>query len=176
MWLVVGEDHWKKTLGNIQQLPFSGGGYFGKILPYPSALRSPRPNNNPGGITAPPISKQATQRPPRHTAAPNLIQRQSPTHQRDRNQPHLPVGRHQEAYSKPPYQLQPPGGRTPEVREATALLSVKRSPHQKRIKMKRQRSITQRREKGKPPENQLRGQESLSLQEKDAEEDARHWK
>ena len=32
---------------------------------------------------------------PRHTAASNLTQRQNPTHQRDRNQPHLPVGRNQ---------------------------------------------------------------------------------
>ena len=33
--------------------------------------------------------------------------------------------------------------------------------------MKRQRTITQMREKGKPPENQLCDQEILSLQEKD---------
>ena len=44
---------------------------------------------------APPISKQAAQRTPWYTATSNLTQRQSPTHQRDRNQPHLPVGRHQ---------------------------------------------------------------------------------
>ena len=41
------------------------------------------------------------------------------------------------------------------------------SPHQKPIKMKRQRIITQMREKGKTPENQLRDEEILSLQEKD---------
>ena len=29
------------------------GGHFGEIWPHPSALRSPKPNNNPGGITAP---------------------------------------------------------------------------------------------------------------------------
>ena len=55
----------------------------------------------------------------------------------------------------------------PEVREATTLLSVKRSPHQKPIKMKRQRTITQMREKEKNPESQLSDQEILSLQEKD---------
>ena len=33
--------------------------------------------------------------------------------------------------------------------------------------MKRQRTVTQMREKGKTPENQLSDQESLSLQEKD---------
>ena len=54
-----------------------------------------------------------------------------------------------------------------EVREATALLSIKKSPHQKPIKMKRQRTITQMREKEKTPENQLSDQEILSLQEKD---------
>ena len=59
------------------------------------------------------------------------------------------------------------GGQTPEVREATTLVSVKRSPHQKPIKMKRQRTITQMREKGKTPENQLSNEEILSLQEKD---------
>ena len=44
----------------LKAKPFSGGGHFGKIWPHPSALRSPRANNNPGGITAPPLSKQAT--------------------------------------------------------------------------------------------------------------------
>ena len=41
---------------------------------------------------------------------------------------------------------------TPEVREVTTLLSVKRSPHQKPIKMKRQRTIIQIREQEKIPE------------------------
>ena len=35
------------------------------------------------------------------------------------------------------------------------------------MKMKRQRTITQMREKGKTPENQLSKEEILSLQEKD---------
>ena len=48
-----------KPSGIFSSLPFSGGGHFGKIWPHPSALKSPRPNNNPGGITALPISKQA---------------------------------------------------------------------------------------------------------------------
>ena len=56
----------------------------------------------------------------------------------------------------------------PEVREATTLLSVKRSAHQKPVKMKRPRTITQMREKEKKPQkNQLSDQEILSLQEKD---------
>ena len=72
-----------------------------------------------------------------------------------------------EAYSKSPIPTSATGGQTPEVREATTLLSVRRSPHQKPIKMKRQRTITQMREKGKTPENQLSDEETLSLQEKD---------
>ena len=55
----------------------------------------------------------------------------------------------------------------PDVREATTLLSVKRSPHQKPIQMERQRTITQMREKGKTPKNQLSEEEISSLQEKD---------
>ena len=55
----------------------------------------------------------------------------------------------------------------PEVREATTLLSVKRSPHQKPMKMKRQRTITQMREQGKTSEKQLSDLEIISLQEKD---------
>ena len=58
---------------------------------------------------------------------------------------------HQEAYSKYPYQLQLKGGETSEVREATTPLSAKRRPHQKPVKMKKQRTITQIREQGKKP-------------------------
>ena len=80
----------------------------------------------------------------------------------------------------PPYQLKPQGGQTPEVRETTTLLSVRRSPHQKSIKLNRQRTIPQMREKGKTPENQLSDQEILSLQEKDFRllmlKMGRHWK
>ena len=53
-----------------------------------------------------------------------------------------------------------------EAREVITLLFVKRSPHQKPVKMKRQRTITQMREKEKTPEKQLSDQETLSLQEK----------
>ena len=55
------------------------------------------------------------------------------------------------------------GGQTPIVREATTLLPVRRSSHQKPIKIKRQRTITQMREKGKTPENKLSDEEILSL-------------
>ena len=48
--LLWGKGIKSKALGNIQQCAFSGGGHFGKIWPQLSELRSPRPNNNPGGI------------------------------------------------------------------------------------------------------------------------------
>ena len=48
-----------------------------------SVLRSPRANNNPGGITAPPLSKTGYLKSLRHTATSNPIQRLGPTHQRD---------------------------------------------------------------------------------------------
>ena len=48
-----------KVLGIIISMCSSRGGHFGKIWPNLSGLRSPGPNNNPSGITAPPISKQA---------------------------------------------------------------------------------------------------------------------
>ena len=70
---------------------------------------------------------------------------------------------HQEVYSKPLYQLQTQGRQTPEVREATMLLPVKRSSHQKPIKMKRQSYNSDERERKKSPENQLSDQEILSL-------------
>ena len=50
-----------KLSGIFMSVHFSGGGHFGKIWPtHQSALRGPRANNNPGGMTALPLSKQAT--------------------------------------------------------------------------------------------------------------------
>ena len=48
-----------RVLGIIISMCSSRCGHFGKIWPYPSGLRSPRPNDKPGGNTAPPISKKA---------------------------------------------------------------------------------------------------------------------
>ena len=48
-----------KVSGIIINVGASRGEHCGKIWPQPSVLKSPRPNNNPGGITAPPISKWA---------------------------------------------------------------------------------------------------------------------
>ena len=49
--------------------------------------------------------------------------------------------------------LKDEGCQTSEVTEATTLLSAKRRPHQKPIKMKRWRTITQIREQGKNLKN-----------------------
>ena len=54
---LLGKDIVGKGLMSVNS---SGVGHFGKISPYPSELRGPRPKNKPGGNTAPPISKQAT--------------------------------------------------------------------------------------------------------------------
>ena len=125
----------------------------------PSTRAKSQAKQQTGGNTARPSVDRLPKETQAHSLS-NITQRQSTTHQRDKNQLHLPVGRpqspHQEAYSKPPYQLQPQGGRRPEVREATTLLSIKRSPHQKPIKMKGQRTITQIREKGKNPRKVIR--------------------
>jgi len=118
---------------------------FGKIWPHPSVLRSPRPSNNP------PISKTGCLKSPGTQLPLNL----------PGTKPHPPEGissnqwppSHQEAYTKSQYQLQPQGGQTSEAREAPTLLSAKRRPHQKPIKMKRQRTKTQIREQEKTQKN-----------------------
>ena len=114
------------------------------------------------GLPKDPSGTQLPLIPPRDEAPPTRGIRISST-----NQGPVISPSHQEAYSKPPYRLQLQGGQTPEVRETTTLLSVKRSPHQKPIEMKRQRTITQMREKEKIPENKLSDEEILSIQEKD---------
>ena len=48
-----------KVSGIIISMCSCRGSHFGKIRPYPSGLRSPRPNINPRGNTALPISKKA---------------------------------------------------------------------------------------------------------------------
>ena len=64
-------------------------------------------------------------------------QRQSPTHQRDKNQVHLPARRHQSLPSgslqQAPIPTSTTRGQTPEVTEATTLPSAKRRQHQKSI-------------------------------------------
>ena len=101
-----------------------------------------------------------------HTAASNHTQRQSPTHRSDKNQLHPPVGRH---LSLPSGSLQPDPvptsatkGHTSE--EATTLLPAKMIP-QKKICMKRQRIMTQIKEKKK--KTQLNDKEITDLHEKD---------
>ena len=84
-----------KISGIIISVNSPGADHFGKIWPTHQGWESPRQNNKTGGNTVPPISKQAPWRPLRHTATPNHIQGQRPTHQRDKNQLHRPVGRYQ---------------------------------------------------------------------------------
>ena len=142
---------------------------LGKSGPtHQSVLRSPRANNNPGGITAPPISKQAAHRPPAPPISKQAAQRPPGTQlplipPRDKAPPTRGIGisstyqwagfspSHQEAYSKLPYPLQPQEGWTSGVQ----LLSAKRRPHQKPMKMKRQRTIPQTREQEKTPDKQI---------------------
>ena len=75
--------------------------HFGKIWPHPSALRSPRPNNNSGGITDSPTHQQTgcLKNPPQ--PASNLTQRQSPTHQREKESAPPTSGRHQSLQEPP---------------------------------------------------------------------------
>ena len=102
MWLVWGKGIGSKALGNIQQQAFLWRWPFGENRPHLSVLRSPRSNNNLGGITAPPISKQA---------ASNLTQRQSPTYKNDRNQLHLLVPPLRKPTASPHVNLSCKGGR-----------------------------------------------------------------
>ena len=89
-----------KVSGIINSVSSSRGSHFGKIWPHLLGLRSPRPNSKPGGNTVPPINKKAAYRSSKHTATSNLTQRQSTTHQREKNQFHLQVGRHQSLLSE----------------------------------------------------------------------------
>ena len=99
MWLVVREGHWKQSSQEYSAaMPFSGGGHFGKIWPHPSVLRSPRQNNNPGGITALPLTTQLPRISPRDKAPSTIGIRIGSTYQWAGISP-----THQEAYSKPPY-------------------------------------------------------------------------
>ena len=110
---------------------------------HPSINRLPK---DPWGTQPPLIS-------PRDKAPPARGIRISPTYHWAGTSPS-----HQEAYIKPQYQLQPQGGKTSEVRDCTTLLSAKMSSHKKtiKIKMKRQRTITQIREKeNQPPGKKL---------------------
>ena len=84
-----------KVLGITVSENSLGSGHFGKKSAHLSKLRSPRPNNKLGGNTTPHISKQSAYRLPRHRATSNHTQRQNPSHQEDKNQLQLPVGRNE---------------------------------------------------------------------------------
>lgn len=72
------------------------------------------------------------QSPPQNTAS-NHTQGQSHNNQRDKTQPHLPVGRHlslpSDSLQQAPYQLHPQGGQTSEARETITLEPEKKRPH-----------------------------------------------
>ena len=78
-WFIVGEGHWR-TLGIFISGVFLWRWPFAKIWHHLSVLRSPRPNNNPGGIKLHPSANKlpkdnpGTQPPlisPRDKAPPN---------------------------------------------------------------------------------------------------------
>ena len=123
----------------------SGGCHFRNIRLHPSGLRSLRPNNKQDGNIAPLISKQAAYS-PRHTAASNHAQRQSPTHQRDKTQLNLPVARHQ------PLTRSIATGPCTNFTQKGADTRSKRRPHKKLYKMKSQRNMSQMKEQDKTPE------------------------
>ena len=93
--MLWGKGHGGKALGNIHQHAFLWKWPFWENLAHPSALRSPRPNNNPGGTTAHPSVNTLPKDPP-GTQLPLISPREKapPTREGDRNQLHLPVGRH----------------------------------------------------------------------------------
>ena len=69
----------------IISLCSSTGDHSGKIWPHSLELRSPKPSAN----------RLPKETPHTYTTAFNLTQRQRPTHHRDKNKLHLPVGRNQ---------------------------------------------------------------------------------
>ena len=101
--LLRGKDIGGRALGNIHQHVFLWKWPFWENLAPPISAEKPqaRPNNNPDGITASPISKQDSQAPlisPRDKAPPTRGIGISSTYQWAGISPS-----HQEAYSKPPY-------------------------------------------------------------------------
>ena len=114
-----------KVSGIIISVCSSRGGHFGKIWPYPSGLRSPGQTTNQVGTQLHPSANRLHEGSPRCTAASNHTQRQSPNHRRDKNQPHLPVGRHQSlplgSLQQGPIPTSATRGQTSEARETTTL-------------------------------------------------------
>ena len=101
-------------LGNNNQRASLWRWPVGKIWPHPSAVRSPRPKNNPGGLQPHPSVNRLPKDPWAHSpsnltrdkAPPTIGIGISPTYQWPGTSPS-----HQEAYSKPSYQIQLQGVR-----------------------------------------------------------------
>jgi len=101
MWFVVGKRYWKQNSGEYSAaVPFSGGGHFwppGKTIqvgsqPQPEVNKLPK--DTPG--TEPPLISSRHKTPPtKGVGISSTYQWAGITYS------------HQEAYSKPPYQLQP---------------------------------------------------------------------
>ena len=139
-------------------MPFSGGGHFGKIWPHlsviaekPQGKRQPRWHHSTtppstGYLKPPQAHRCLSSHPETKPRPPEGLESAPPTS----GQASAPPIRKPTA--SPHTNFSHKGGQTPEEREATTLLSAKRTPHQKPIKMKRQRTITQIREKEKTPE------------------------
>ena len=138
MWLVVGEGHWKQSSWEYSAACLSLKVAIWQNLAPPIRPEKPQAKQQQqlGSETCPSVNRLPkvppdTQPPltsPRDKTPPTRGIGISPTYQWADTNPS-----HQEAYSKPLYQLQPQGGQTQEAEEAVTLLSAKRLPHQKPI-------------------------------------------
>ena len=97
LWL-VGEGHWRQSSREYSPGCASRGGYFGKIWPTHHHWEARGQTKiQVGSQPHPSVNRLPKDYPPyRHIATSNLTQRQTHTHGRDRNQPHLPVRGHQQ--------------------------------------------------------------------------------
>jgi len=115
--LLWGKDIGSKALGNIQQCAFLWRWPFWENQAPPISTEKPQAKQQSWWDHSSPHQQSGCLKSPapRHTTTSNLTQRQRPTYQRDRNQLHLPVGRHQ---SLPPGSLQQTPVPTSATREA----------------------------------------------------------
>ena len=96
LWLVVGKGHWKHSSWEYTSACVSlEVAILGKSGPTHQCWEAPGQKIIQVGSQPHPSAKRLPKDPPRHTDTSDLAKRQSPTHQRDKNQLHLPVGRHQ---------------------------------------------------------------------------------
>ena len=172
MWLIVREGHWGQSSGECSAVCLLWRWPFWDYLAPPTSTEKPQAKQQSRwDHSHTPSINRLPEDPPRPTTTSNPIQRQTSTHQRDRNKLHLPVGRHQSLPSGSLHQAPIPtlatrGADTRSKRGYNSIIYTKVTTP-KTYKMKRQRTITQMRGKGKTPEKQLSDQEILSLPEKD---------